>query len=306
MLSASYALRFGVLGAFVASGLYIHFRGKARLKFTRQLTDHSTFIAPYNAIMSLFSKVPRTPRISVEAFPQLETLRANWETIRDEALALHEGGHVRAAAGYNDLAFNTFFKGGWTRFYLKWYDDYLPSAKELCPKTIELIEQTPGINAALFTYLPPRGVLNAHRDPFGGSLRYHLGLATPNSDLCRIYIDDEPYSWRDGEGIVFDETYVHRVKNDTDEGRMILFCDVERPLRTPIVRAINRFMIRHIVKASQTRNVDGEKIGVLNRLFDYVYRASLLPKRVKSFNKTLYYTLKYLLMAGFVYLVFFR
>jgi hypothetical protein len=29
--------------------------------------------------------------------------------------------------------------------------------------------------------LPPGGDL-AHRDPFAGSLRYHLGLSTPNSE----------------------------------------------------------------------------------------------------------------------------
>ncbi len=60
---------------------------------------------------------------------------------------------------------------------------------------------------------------------------------TPNSDLCRIYIDGTPYAWRDGQDILFDETFIHSVNNETDETRLILFCDVARPMRTVIVRA---------------------------------------------------------------------
>ena len=33
---------------------------------------------------------------------------------------------------------------------------------------------------------------------------------------------------------MFDETYIHKVRNDTDEVRIILFCDVTRPLKTPV------------------------------------------------------------------------
>ena len=43
----------------------------------------------------------------------------------------------------------------------------------------------------MFAVLPPGGKLGAHRDPFAGSLRYHLGLVTPNSDKCRILVDGQ-------------------------------------------------------------------------------------------------------------------
>ncbi len=71
--------------------------------------------------------------------------------IREEALKLFDEGHIRAASGYNDIGFNTFFKRGWKRFYLKWYGDFLPSASALCPKTAELLAKIPSINAAMFT-----------------------------------------------------------------------------------------------------------------------------------------------------------
>ncbi|MDI5754591.1 Tar ligand binding domain-containing protein, partial [Salmonella enterica subsp. enterica serovar Montevideo] len=39
----------------------------------------------------------------------------------------------------NDAGFNTFFKRGWKRFYLKWYSDAHPSAETLCPITTKLV-----------------------------------------------------------------------------------------------------------------------------------------------------------------------
>ena len=293
-----------IFGALVASAAFVHFRGTVRHRFGRQVTDHSTFTAPYNTLMYLFSAIPTTPLADLGRFPNLQILRDNWETIRDEAIGLRDEGELRASEKVNDLAFNSFFKYGWKRFYLKWYDDHLPSARARCPKTIELVERIPEIHAAMFAYLPPGGELRPHRDPFGGSLRYHLGLVTPNSDACRIHVDDQVYSWRDGEAVLFDETYIHSVRNDTDKGRVIFFCDVERPLTSRIVTAINRFMIRHVVKASQTRNVEGEKVGALNRVFGVAYGASALTRRFKDSHYRLYYALKYALIAAILCAVF--
>ena len=297
--------KFIILYLFLASALYVHYRGKVRHKFGRQLTDHSTFMAPYNALIYLFSAVKNTPVLDVKQFPDLDPLQQNWETIRDEARRLYAGGHIQMSKSYNDLAFNTFFKRGWKRFYLKWYGDVFPSAKELCPKTVELVQSIPSVNAALFAMLPGKSKLGEHRDPFAGSLRYHLGLMTPNSDDCRIYIDGTPYAWRDGQAIVFDETYIHSVKNDTDQERLILFCDVTRPVRNPVVRAINRFTIDHIVKITATQNTDAEKVGVLNRISGGIYRLKNVFQSIKKWNRKVYYAGKYALMAGIVFLIFF-
>jgi len=297
--------KFLVVYVFLASMLYVHFRGRDRLRLSRQLADHSTFTAPYNVLMYLFSAVPRTPVLDVRDFPELAALRESWETIRDEAQTLYRDGRIRPSEKHNDIAFNTFFKRGWKRFYLKWYGDILPSAREHCPRTAALVESIPSVNAAMFAYLPPRSRLGRHRDPFAGSLRYHLGLATPNSDACRIYIDGEPYAWRDGEDVLFDETFIHRVENETDESRLILFCDVARPLRTPVVRALNRFVTRHVVKASATQNTDLEKVGVLNKVSTAVHRYGEWLERVKALSRPLYYAGKWIAIAGLAYLIFF-
>jgi beta-hydroxylase len=293
-----------LLSGLVGSAVYVHYRGRVRHGFFRQLTDHSTFFAPYNALVYLFSAVPNRPILDVRDFPALAPLREGWRTIRDEALALQGDGRIRAASGHEDAGFNSFFRRGWKRFYLKWYGEPLPSARALCPRTVALVESIPSVRAAMFALLPPGGTLPPHRDPFAGSLRYHLGLVTPGSEACRILIDGEPYAWRDGEDVVFDETYVHEAENAAGTPRIILFCDVERPLRGRIPAAVNHWFGDHVMRASRTRNEEGEAIGAINVAFAQAYRVRLLGKRLKAWNRPTYYAVKWALLAGIAWLVF--
>jgi beta-hydroxylase len=304
MLATIFAPKLIALYLFIASGLYVHYRGRVRHSALRQITDHSTLMAPYNALMYLFSAVPNRPFIEVDRFPELAPLHSNWHTIRDEGLSLFQEGHIRAAATYNDLGFNSFFKTGWKRFYVKWYDEALPSARALCPKTVALVNSIPTVNAAMFALLPPGSKLGAHRDPFAGSLRYHLGLVTPNSDRCRIVVDGEPYAWRDGEPVMFDETFIHTAENRSDVARLILFCDVERPLRLRVMRGMNHVVEMTLIRASRTENMPGDGVGLLNHLFNGAYRVRLIGKWIKKKSRVAHYTLKWLIFAGVLYLVF--
>ena len=297
------APKFVVIYLFVASVLYVHFRGRVRHKLIKQFTDHSTVLAPYNALCYLFSAVPRKPILDVNEFAAVKPLRDNWQVIREEALHLFNEGYIRAALKNNDAGFNSFFKKGWKRFYLKWYGAALPSAHTLCPKTVALLDSIPDVNGAMFALLPPGGTLNPHRDPFAGSLRYHLGLVTPNTDDCRIFVDGQPYAWRDGEDVVFDETYIHSAENKTDVTRIILFCDIERPLHTPVMRWLNHWMKRIVVRASSTQNVEGEEVGLINKLFGFAYEVGEWRRRFKRANKPLYQVSKVALFVAIVALI---
>lgn len=299
-------MKWMLLALFIASALYVHLRGRVRLRFSRQITDHSTFMAPLNVVMYACSRVPTTRFVAVEEFPELQLLRERWQEIRAEALALREAQQIKASDQYNDVGFNSFFRRGWKRFYLKWYDDAHPSASAMCPRTTELLRSIPSIKAAMFAELPPGGELRRHRDPYAGSLRYHLGLVTPGDDRCYIEVDGERYSWRDGEAVMFDETYVHRAENSSDKDRIILFCDVERPMKYRWAQTMNRWLARNFIAAGASPNMDGDRTGALNRAFGYFYRLRLPAKALRERNKTLYYTLKYAALAGLFAVIFLR
>ena len=298
------AARHWALIVFVASALYVNLRGTIRFNLLRALTSLTVVLAPFNALMYLFSRVPSTPYIDAARFAELSVLRDNWQVIRDEALKLNDEGYIRAAATYNDIGFNSFFRTGWRRFYLKWYGVELPSARAFCPRTVALLSSIPTVKAAMFASLPPGARLVRHRDPYAGSLRYHLGLATPNSPDCYIVVDGERYFWKDGEATMFDETFIHYAENRTDRPRVVLFCDVERPLRFAPVRWLNRVFARVVMTASATQNVDGERVGAINKAFLFLYRIRLQAKKLKNRNKPVYYAGKWLLIAALVYLLF--
>ncbi len=286
-----------ILFGWLGSILFAHFRGQVRLPLKRQLLDHSIILAPMNAFMVLTSKVPTTPFVPLSRIPELQLLQDNWEIIRDEALALAQKSEIKAPDKHNDIGFNSFFKYGWKRFYLKWYDAKHPSAQELCPKTVELLSQIPRVKAAMFAELPPGGKLNPHRDPFAGSLRYHLGLSTPNDDRCYIDVDGIRHVWHDGEGVIFDETYVHDAYNKSETNRIILFCDVERPLIWAWAEKVNYWFGRIFMSAASSPNADSDQTGFINRLTHWHWVIDQKRKAFKAANRPLYKATKVALIV---------
>lgn len=298
-------MKYIILILFILCVIYVHYRGKVRYNFWRQLSDHSTFTAPMNVFMYLFSRAPTTPYLQPEQFPELRVLRENWEAIRDEGQRLMEIQQIKASDKFNDAGFNSFFKTGWKRFYLKWYDDSHPSAMDLCPHTTALLRSLPSVKAAMFAELPHGSRLPRHRDPYAGSLRYHLGLITPNDDRCFIEVDGERYSWRDGEGVMFDETYLHYAENQSGENRLILFCDIERPMRYRWAQSINHWLGKNLMSAATAPNDENDRTGGVNKVFKHIYSIRKVGKRLKAWNRTGYYIIKWIVFAGIAAAIFF-
>jgi beta-hydroxylase len=297
-------IKWFILALFVVTGAYVHYRGRVRHKFFRQALDHSTFFAPLNTFMYAFSTVPNTPYIDMAQFPQLQVLKDHWQEIRAEAVALFGDGKIKPSAQYNDAGFNSFFKTGWGRFYLKWYDEPQPSALEFCPYTTQLVKDIPGVKAVLFASLPPGARLPRHRDPYSGSLRFHMGLITPNDPACFIEVDGERYHWRDGEAVMFDETFIHYAENATEQNRIILFADIERPMKYRWARAVNRFFGGLLLRSAASPNEAGDRTGGINRIFGTVYAVRKLGKRLKQYNKTLYYIVKWAIVVAILAWIF--
>ncbi len=298
-------MKWAIVGFYLLSVLHIHFRGRVRLPFGRQLFDHSSFMAPINIFMHSFSRVPSTPYLPVANFPELAPLQQNWQVIRAEAENLLRLQKIKASEQNDDAGFNSFFKAGWKRFYLKWYNASHPSAAQLCPQTHALLQGIPSVKAAMFAELPPGGKLNPHRDPFAGSLRYHLGLATPNDDRCFIDVDGERHSWRDGQPVMFDETYIHWAINGSESDRIILFCDIERPMRFRWAQAINRFLGKTMMTAAASPNETGDQVGLVSKLFRVSFYAGKYRRRFKAWNKTVYKITKVALIVGVAALIYY-
>ena len=303
-----------LIGFCVGSIFYVyHLRGQARFANAREyLRKGWPLFTPFNVLLYLFTqKRAGKPIMDLNDFPELLELQQHWREIQAEGLALHRADEFNrinqpGQAAHYDVGFRTFYKYGWRKFYLKWYGYNHASALRSCPKTVEILNRTKCVNGAMFSLLPPGGKLTRHLDPFACSLRYHLGLATPNSDDCFISIDDKLYSWRDGQSLLFDETYIHYARNDTDQPRLILMCDIDRPLHLP-GRWLNA-LFKQFMKFSVVPNTEEDKRGGASQLLAWVEPIMARGKQLKRANRPLYNLIKYSinfvalsLLFGFMY-----
>lgn len=138
---------------YIACIVFIRTRNKATLPLIKQLSNFSTFMVPFNIPIYLFSRIPMTHYVSKEYFPEINIIEDSWKDIQEEALALYEQGLI---AVKDDLPASSFYKDNrWTSFYLKSYSHDIPSAYEVAPKTMALIDQVSAMHLALFACLNP-------------------------------------------------------------------------------------------------------------------------------------------------------
>lgn len=205
-----------------------------------------------NTIFTLTSNVPIKPyyhdlTIAYESI----LIKLNFKMIRDEVKKLYKDFKTID----NDLFFRGLSrtKNDWSRLYLKWFDEIDPVGKQLCPNTSRLMEEMPNVKIAMISVLKPGAKILPHKGPYRGCLRLHMGLLTPNSDDCFISLDGLRYSWRDGEVILLDDSYEHYVENNTDRYRVILFCDIIRPMNI-IGNIANELLMKTMAKSTHRYN----------------------------------------------------
>jgi beta-hydroxylase len=207
-----------------------------------------------------------------EVFPRHILLLNSWQDIRNEALCAMD--YAPEASQFSKFFFGRIGSSKWKTFVLRWYGTDYPDNMNKCPVTTSVLNQLPEIKSAMFSILEPYSRIPSHFGVYRGALRYHLGLVIP-SDYENVFIcvkksDQEPvikYHWREGQDVLFDDTYEHWVENNSDEPRIILFCDVERnDITSPLINFINHSIIHSpIPKLLSRLNDKNEKtISTIN------------------------------------------
>ncbi|MGE3876422.1 MAG: aspartyl/asparaginyl beta-hydroxylase domain-containing protein [Parvibaculaceae bacterium] len=183
--------------------------------------------------LSRQSLVPDAPILDYKSFPALETFVDNWEGIRAEVVEILK--HREAVPLFQEVSPDQtrIAKGkNWRTFILYGFGTKLEKNCKQAPLTTRLLESVPNLQTAWFSILSPGYHIPAHRGVSKGILRAHLGLIIPkDAEKCRIRVGDKIRVWHPGEIFVFDDTYEHEVWNDTDEERVILLFDFDRPMK---------------------------------------------------------------------------
>ena len=178
-------------------------------------------------------------------------LRSEWRAVRDELLAWERRfgqGSVPSFGAVDPVQRGVAPHGQWQTLWLQVFGRETLAAQHF-PRTMGLLRATPA-TSAMFSSLPHGRGLEVHRGELKFLLRYHLALLvdppapgkseeeeplTLNVAPRLFYRDDEDiiaerYSWREGEDLLFDYTFIHSVTNARSGSgrRVVLFLDVPR------------------------------------------------------------------------------
>ena len=181
------------------------------------------------------SLVGDRPVFDAADFPFCSTLEENWRVIRQELdVILADRERIPPFHVVSPDQYKISHGGHWRTFVLYGFGARVAHNCERCPETVRVLEAIPGLQSALFSILAPGFHIREHRGVTKGILRVHLGLKVPKAaEHCYMRVADQRFSWEEGRVVVFDDTFRHEVFNNTEEERVVLFLDIDRPMRWP-------------------------------------------------------------------------
>jgi len=135
---------------------------------------------------------------------------------------------------------------GWRIFHIKLTNHYNNEAIKIFPTLINILKKCPEIINCSVSILDEKTYIPIHNGYYKGMIRFMLPLIIPkNKDnvyLCNNY---NKYVWNEGESVLWDDTYPHKVYNYTNEARVVLYMDIVRDIGG-ILGKMNTFLINQL------------------------------------------------------------
>ena len=190
------------------------------------------FLRTADRFLARHSRVPTTPFLPADNFPQVRSLEANWRAIREDLDQVLQ--HPDAIPAFHEMSpdqVRISFGDNWKTYVFYVFGERIEENCRACARTAEVLDSLPNLQNAWFSILAPGYHIPPHRGPTKAVVRCHLGLRIPaRAESCWIRVGDEIGHWRAGRCLLFDDTFEHEVRNATDEPRVVLFLDLDRPL----------------------------------------------------------------------------
>lgn len=130
----------------------------------------------------------------------------------------------------SDSVKNEVMGGGWSGFRLRRLGAWLSRNCELFPKTVQLLKQSDvplAMRGVIVARQVPGTGVQPHSDGRNFFLTAHFGLSVPPD--CAITVGGEERPWKEDDCIVFDTSFMHSTRNDSDEDRFVLVLDFWHP-----------------------------------------------------------------------------
>jgi aspartyl/asparaginyl beta-hydroxylase (cupin superfamily) len=180
--------------------------------------------------------------------PWTKNFRDNWKLILQEYLEYSNKYSIPNYTKINEITSSCDVNNRWKTLFLRIFNADT-NITHLFPQTMQLIKICP-CTLAFFSVFEPGTKLTRHRGVYKGVIRYHLPLIVPDEwDKCFINVNGRVLNWQIGSDLVFDDRFLHHAENNTNQVRVVLFLDIKRDFKNPILNFINTIFLR-IVKSN--------------------------------------------------------
>ena len=182
-----------------------------------------------------YARLGNPPVYDTATFPWVAEVEKAWPEIRSELdRVLVRQSELPSFQDISTDVKTISSDSGWKTFFLVGFGVRSEQNIRACPQTWEAVQKIPGLKTAMFSIFEPGKHLPAHRGPYNGVLRLHLGMIVPEpADKLAIRVKDQICRWQEGKALIFDDAYEHEAWNHTDETRVVLFIDFVKPLKFP-------------------------------------------------------------------------
>ncbi|XP_076261305.1 aspartyl beta-hydroxylase isoform X1 [Rhynchophorus ferrugineus] len=156
-----------------------------------------------------------------------KALKDNWLKIRQEGLAA-----LNSQGYFQDEAENLKDTGTWKQFELFARGRQSKKNCDKSPITCSIIQSFPDASSCKrgqtkFSVMHPKTHVWPHCGPTNCRLRLHLGLKIPPNTFIRVA--EETRSWKEGDIIIFDDSFEHEVWHNGSDFRLVLIVDIWHP-----------------------------------------------------------------------------
>jgi beta-hydroxylase len=182
-----------------------------------------------------YAKLGNPPVYDNKLFPWAAEIEKDWPAIRAELdRVLLRQSELPTFQDISTDVKTISTDSRWKTFFLVGFGIKSEQNIRACPDTWRAVQKIPGLKTAMFSIFEPGKHLPAHRGPYNGVLRLHLGLIVPEpADKLAIRVNDQICHWQEGKALIFDDAYEHEAWNHTDKTRVVLFVDFVKPTRFP-------------------------------------------------------------------------
>jgi aspartate beta-hydroxylase len=131
---------------------------------------------------------------------------------------------------------------GWNGYYFFRHGERRADNCAACPVTAAALDALPLTRVrghgpeVLFSVFSPGTHLLPHSGVTNTRVVGHLPLMIP--DDCALRVGGEDHHWREGEVVVFDDTYEHEAWNRSGRTRVVMIFDLWNPFLSQAERAV--------------------------------------------------------------------